>query len=154
MAEYASRGVANTALGLGIAGTALSTITGAGGLAGILGLGQRNAPPDPGDRPVTRYELDLIQQINGKNDEIVGLRAAQYADQKAEGLQAQISQQAVFNATTVATMNCIQQQVTALRGITQIVVPNRNVAPGWGAVEITPVPAPVVSGSSSTTAAG
>lgn len=45
MAEYASRGVATTALGLGIAGTALSAITGAGGLAGILDVGPRNTPP-------------------------------------------------------------------------------------------------------------
>jgi len=158
MAEYASRGVANTALGLGIAGTALSAITGAGGLAGILGVGPRNAPPpDPGDRPVTRYEMGLIQQINAKDNEIVSLKAAQYTDQRAEGLQAQISQQLAFNATAIETMKNQQEQIAELRGITRLVVPNRNVSPGWGPVDIWPatqVQTPAVSSGTASTSNG
>lgn len=158
--EYASKAVGTAALTTGIIGTSLGAIASAGGVAGILGLGGRQASADPGDRPVTRYELGLIQDINAKNDEIVGLKAAQYTDGKAAGLQAQISEQAVFNATAVATMGSIQQQVTALQGITRLYVPNENVAPGWGPAQVRPFPpfppfppvntAPTVQGSTST----
>ena len=155
MAEYASRPVANTALGLSIGSGVLSLVNSAGGLAGLLGFGQRNAPsPDPGDRPVTRYELGLIEENNALKDEIVGLKAAQYTDKAAAGLQAQISEQAVFNATTISTLGCIKQQVAQLQGMTQLVIPNRNVSPGWGSVEVTPAPlaaqTAAASGSAST----
>ena len=147
MAEFASKSVAGTALGLGIGSTAVSLINSAGGLAGLFGFGPRmnNPPPDPGDKPVTRYELGLVQENNALKDEIVGLKAAKYTDAKAEVLQGQISQQGVFNATAVATMNSIQQQVAQLQSITQIIVPNRNVEPGWGRVEVIPAPPPTVT---------
>lgn len=156
MAEYASRPVANTALGLSIGSTALGLINSAGGLAGLFGFGPRNAPPpDPGDRPVTRYELGLVQENNALKDEIVGLKAAQYTDKAAAGLQAQISEQAVFNATTISTLGCIKQQVQQLQGMTQMVIPNRNIDPGWGPVEVTPAAlAAKAAAASGSTAAG
>lgn len=138
--EYTSKNVGNAALTTGIIGTSLGAINGAGGLAGILGIGPKNTSTDPGDRPVTRYELGLIQEINAKDNEIVKLEAERYADNKAAALQAQVSEQAVFNATAVATMNGIAQQVAALQGITKLVIPNDNVAPGWGPAAVRPFP--------------
>ena len=53
-------------------------------------------------------------------------------------LQAQLAQQAVYNATNTATIGCIQNQVNQLLGLTKLVVPNTSVCPGWGNVTITP----------------
>ena len=60
--EYTSKGVGNAALTTGIIGTALGAMASAGGLAGLLGINPQR-PEDPGDKPVTRYEMGLIQQI-------------------------------------------------------------------------------------------
>ena len=119
--EYTSKGVGNAALATGIIGTSLGAISGAGGLAGLLGFGPRGPMGgDPGDRPVTRYEMDLIQQINAKNGEINRLEAEKYADGKAEVLQAQINQQAVWTAGATATMGFMNQQIQSLFGITKL----------------------------------
>lgn len=144
--EYASNAKANTGVALGAVGTGLGVLSGAGGLAGLLGIGPRNAPPpDPGDRPVTRYEMGLFKEISEKNDEIVLLKAEQYADNKDAGLQAQINQQAVWNATAGATMGCLAQQIQQLQSVTKLMIPNSSVAPGWGAVTIEPTPAPATA---------
>lgn len=144
--EYASNAKANTGVALGAVGTGLGVLSGAGGLAGLLGIGPRNAPPpDPGDRPVTRYEMGLFKEISEKNDEIVLLKAEQYADNKDAGLQAQINQQAVWNATAGATMGCLAQQIQQLQSVTKLMIPNGSIAPGWGAVTIEPTPAPATA---------
>lgn len=130
--EYTSRGVGNAALATGIIGTSLGALSSAGGLAGIFGLGPKNAPPppppDPGDRPVTRYEMGLFKEISEKNDEIVLLKAAQYSDGKAAGLQAQISEQVAWNAAANVTMANIAGQIQQLYGITKLMVPSSNIA--------------------------
>lgn len=144
--EYASNAKANTGVALGAVGTGLGVLSGAGGLAGLLGIGPRNAPPpDPGDRPVTRYEMGLFKEISEKNDEIVLLKANQYADNKDAGLQAQINQQAVWNATAGATLGCLAQQIQQLQSMTKLMIPNSSVAPGWGAVTVEPTPAPATA---------
>lgn len=143
--EYTSRAVGNAALTTGIIGTSLGALSGAGGLAGLFGLGPRPAPADPGDKPVTRYEMGLYKEISEKNDEIVLLKANQYSDNKDAGLQAQISQQAVWNATAGATMGCLAQQIQQLQGMTKLMIPNGNIAPGWGAVTVEPTPAPAAT---------
>lgn len=139
--EYASKAMAGTALGFGLAGTALGALEGAGGLAGLFG-GRNNQPTDPGDKPVTRYEMGLYKEIGDKNDEIVLLKAEKYADAKGETLQAQITQQAVWTAGATATMGFMGQQIQQLFGITKLVVPNSSVAPGWGPSMVSPIPIP------------
>ena len=126
--EYTSRGVGNAALTTGIIGTALGAMSSAGGLAGILGVGHRDSG-DPGDKPVTRYEMGLFQQINDKNDEITLLKANQYSDNKDLVLQAQINQQAVWNAAAMANMGNINQQIQQLFGITKLMIPDNLIVP-------------------------
>ena len=121
--EYASNAKANTGVALGAVGTGLGVLASAGGLAGVLGVTPKQAPVDPGDKPVTRYEMGLIQQINDKNDEIVLLKANQYADAKDAGLQAQITQQAVWTAGATATMGFMAQQIQQLFGVTKLGIP-------------------------------
>lgn len=145
--EYTSRAVGNAALTTGIIGTSLGALSGAGGLAGLFGFGPRGPVPpmDPGDKPVTRYEMGLFKEIADKNDEIILLKANQYSDNKDAGLQAQISQQAVWNATAGATIGCLTQQIQQLQSMTKLMIPNANVAPGWGAVTVEPTPAPATA---------
>ena len=126
--QYASNGKGNLAVTLGAIGTGLGAMAGAGGLAGLLGMTPNS---DPDNRPVTRYEMGLIQ-------ENTLLKANQYADAKATGLQAQISNQSVWNATQEGLIRAQAQQIQQLYSLTKLVVPNDSVMPGWGGVSIKP----------------
>lgn len=147
MAEFASKGVAGAALGTGIGGLSLGVLNAMGGCGLLSGLtgGCRSG----GDAVVSRYELGLVQEIAGKDARIGLLESQVYVDQKLtdvvkdytgqiNALQAQLAQQAVYNATNTATIGCIQNQVNQLFGLTKLVVPNTSVCPGWGNVTITP----------------
>ena len=126
--QYASNGKGNLGVTLGAIGTGLGAMAGAGGLAGLFG-GARGG--DPEDRPVTRYEMGLIS-------ENTLLKANQYADARANGLQAQIGQQSVWNATQEGILRSQAEQITQLYSLTKLVVPNDSVMPGWGSVTIKP----------------
>ena len=81
MSEYASKGVAGSGLGLGIAGTALGLLN--GGLGGVLG-GWGNCGNGCGDNaPVTRYELGQEQKIAELQAGIALRDANTYNDQKS-----------------------------------------------------------------------
>ena len=136
--QYATNGKGNLAVTLG--GAALGTALLNNGLMGNL-FGNGNA--DPGDRPVTRYEMELIRGSMAKDSEIAALKAQQYSDSKAAGLQAQICQQAVWNATQEGLIRCQAERIAQLYTLTQLVVPNGNVMPGWGPVTVLPTPGPV-----------
>ena len=127
--QYASNGKGNLGVTLGAIGTGLGAMAGAGGLAGLFGVGPRNG--DPEDRPVTRYEMGLIS-------ENTLLKANQYSDVRANGLQQQISNQAVWNATQEGILKEQTAQIAQLYSLTKLVVPNDAVMPGWGAVTIKP----------------
>jgi hypothetical protein len=156
MAEFASKGVAGSGLGLGIAGTALGVLN--GGLGNLLGgWGMNGNCGCSENMPVTRYELgqeskiaDLQSQIalrdaNVYNDQKL-LEVYKYFDGKIEGINSRLCDQAVWNATQTATISCMAQQIAALNGLTKLVVPNTSVCPGWGNVTITPAAAPTTAG--------
>lgn len=145
MAEFASKGVAGSGLGLGIAGTALGILN--GGLGNVLGTGYNCGCSE--NMMVNRYELNQENRI-AKLETEVALRDAniftdqkiadvyERLDSKIRGLEAGLNAQAVYNATNTATINCIQGQVAQLFSLTKLVVPNTSVCPGWGNVTITP----------------
>lgn len=147
--EYASKGVAGSGLGLGIAGTALGLLN--GGLNGVLGNNCHNGwnASCSENNMVTRYELGQESRISKLESEIA-LRDAniyndqkllelyKYIDGKLEGVNATLATQAVYNATQTAAINCMQGQIAQLFGLTKLVVPNTSVCPGWGNVTITP----------------
>lgn len=156
MAEFASKGVAGSGLGLGIAGTALGLLN--GGLNGILGY--NNGGYNNGFHNhvcsecshVDRYELGQESRIAQLESQIALRDANIYSDQKLvevykdlstriNGLEAGLGAQAVYNATNTANINCIQGQVAQLYSLTKLVVPNTSVCPGWGEITITPTPA-------------
>lgn len=105
--EYASKGLAGTALGFGIGGAAMSLAN--GGLGNLLGglnqnkrsevadvaaavtpamtvaamLAARQQEPTCSENmPVTRYDLDREQKLAAKDSEIALLKANTYNDQK------------------------------------------------------------------------
>ena len=140
--EYASKGVAGSGLGLGIAGTALGLLN--GGLNGVLGGGCNNGWNHgcSENSMVNRYELAQESRISKLESEIA-LRDAniyndqkllelyKYIDGKLEGVNATLATQAVYNATQTATINCMQGQIAQLFGLTKLVVPNTSVCPGY-----------------------
>lgn len=144
--KYASKGVAGSGLGLGIAGTALGLLNG-NGLAGLFGNNCNNGCSE--NNLINRYEAQQSARIAELETE-VKLRDAntytdnkilslyQYIDGKISGVEAQICQQNVYNATNTATINCIANQVAQLQGLTKLVIPNTSVCPGWGEVTVTP----------------
>lgn len=163
MAEFASKGVAGSGLGLGIAGTALGLLNGLGGMAGLAAnaAGCNNCGGCCSENtPVSRYEMNQTQTIAAKDAEIGLLKADKYTDQKLTEVTAYLMgqikdlsnevrankdeqagvnmQQAVYNATNTAAISCLQNQVAALQGLTKLVIPNSSVCPGWGAVKVTP----------------
>lgn len=146
MAEFASKGVAGTGLGLGIAGTALGVLNG-GWLGNLFGNGRNAACVE--DSMVNRYELGLQQRIaalesgialrdaNIYNDSKI-LETYKYFDGKIEAINARLAEQAVFNATQTSAMNCMGGQIAQLYSLTKLVIPNGSVCPGWGNVTVTP----------------
>ena len=131
--EYASRGVGNAALTTGIIGTALGVVDGMGGLAGLFG--DRRPPLNPEDRPVTRYEMGLIKESIGKDNEIALLKAQQYTDQVNAGIQAQIAGQNAWNAAQAVN---IQNMQNLLGKLVQPCIPNAALNPGYGQAVVFP----------------
>lgn len=148
MAEFASKGVAGSGLGLGIAGTALGLLN--GGLGNVLNTNNCACNHVCSENMVVnRYELSQENRIAQLESQIALRDANIYSDQKLvevykdlsariNGLEEVVNAQAVYNATNTATINCIQGQVAQLFGLTKLVVPNTSVCPGWGNVTITP----------------
>lgn len=155
--EYASKAVGNAGLATGIIGTALGALNGAGGLD-LLNVGPRR-PRDDGDIPVTRHDMGLYRELSEKDFKIAALESNKYTDQQVrelsdkmnakidafaaqtgmrfDGVQQQLNGQSVWNATQQANLACLQNQIAQLQSMTQLVIPNRSVMPGWGPVEIT-----------------
>ena len=150
--KYASKGVAGTGLGLGIAGTALGLLAGNGGI-NLFGNGNCGCSAD---HYVNRYEAEQSARIAELETE-VKLRDAntytdgkilalyQYVDGKVSGIEAQICQQNVYNATNTAAIACIQGQIAQLQGLTKVVIPNSSICPGWGDVTVSVTPAPTTT---------
>lgn len=142
--QYATNGKGNLAVTLGAIGTGLGALAGAGGLEALLGRGQNT---DPNEKPVTRYEMSLIRDSIAKDSEIAALKAQLYTDNKIAVVQGEISAQAVWNATQEGILRCQQERLAQLFGMTRLTIPNGNVSPGWGPVDVYPVPAATATAS-------
>lgn len=163
--NYASNAKANAGLATGIIGTALGALNATGG--NILGglMGGCNGCTHTGvcgsgcseNNLINRYEASQQARIAELETE-VKLRDANfytlsemgkfrdYVDSKFDRVEAQLCQQASYNATSTATINCMAGQIAQLQSLTKLVVPNSSVCPGWGDVTITPATAPTTAG--------
>lgn len=115
------------------------------------------------DKPVSRYEAAMMDKMAAKDAEIATLKSEKYTDEKIveatkyvdgkiEALAAEVRankeaqaavnlQQATYNGVNTATVQCMQNQIAQLLGLTKLVVPNTSVCPGWGNVTVTPATA-------------
>lgn len=116
--EFASKGLAGTALGFGIGGAALGLLN--GGLGGILGTGSGE------NAPVSRYDMNLIRDNMAKDGEIALLKADKYTDQKFADLndryserfrniESELARQAVHNQRTEDSFALAQADLHAVK---------------------------------------
>lgn len=139
--KYASKGVAGTGLGLGIAGTALGVM--AGGLNGTGGLfgnanNAYNRTEAEKDARIAALETEVkLRDSNIYTDSKI-LDLYKYVDGKFAAVEGELCQQRVYNATNTAAIGCIQGQVAQLMALTKLVIPNGSVCPGWGNVTVAP----------------
>lgn len=139
---------------------ALNTVLGAIGTAGAIGggnllgglLGGYNRPMEvitSDDKPISRYEAKMMQELSAKDGEIALLKADKYTDQKiveaTAYLQGEIRrvhdevrankdaqtavnmEQAVYNGTNTAAISCIKGQIAQLQSLSELVVPQSRV---------------------------
>lgn len=157
--EYASKAVGTAGLTTGIIGTALGALGGGMNLLGnVVPTQTRTACSD--EHYVTRYELNMVQQLAQKDSEIALLKSEQNTEIKIADVYERLitrinadrndqqkvnADQAVWNGVNTATMNCMSNQIAQLMSLTALRIPNTSVCPGWGDVKVTPV-APTVAG--------
>jgi hypothetical protein len=123
--EYASKGVAGSGLGLGIAGAALGLLN--GGLGNILGGGYNNVNCGCSDSHlVNRYEAGQAARIADLETEVKLRDSNIYTDQKIldvykyfdgenKAIRAALCDQAVKNAQIEGTFAVLGEQSKALR---------------------------------------
>ena len=82
----------------------------------------------------------MENKLVGKDSEIALLKSEKYTDEKIvdvyerlssriNGVEQQVSAQAVYNATANANIACIQNQVAQLQGLTKLIVPASSICP-------------------------
>ena len=133
---------------LGIIGTVLGSL-GVAGNGGVGGLFNAGGAVCHENMPINRYEAQQSARIAELETE-VKLRDANtftmgemgklrdYVDSKFAAVQAELCEQKVYNATNIATVNCLAGQVAQLMSLTKTVIPNSSICPGWGNVTVTP----------------
>ena len=140
--NYASKGVAGSGLGLGIAGTALGLLN--GGLGNLLNTGCATTRTGScgcnEDHFVDRYEASQSAEIARLNTELKLRDANTYTDQKSlemyqyidgrlRTIEGQICGQAVINSQLTANISCMQGNIATLMGLTKTVIPIGSVCP-------------------------
>lgn len=146
------QGNLNTVLGaLGAAGT-LSNGNLLGNLLGGIGNNYQRGPVEvvtSEDKPVSRHEAKMMQELGAKDSEIALLKADKYTDQKIveatsylqgeirrvedivrQNKDAQVAinmEQAVYNGTNTSALNCLRSQVAQLASLSELVVPQSRV---------------------------
>ena len=119
----------------GVLGTTLGGVGAVVGTAALLWTamrGQQNSGCSD-DRPVTRHELGLVQQINSKDAIIAKLESQIYTDAKFEAVntatQAAIAAQQRVNDAILASVNSLASQAAQFAGMTQTILSPRALAP-------------------------
>ena len=148
--DVASKGLGNTALGLGIAGLATSLL---GGGVSLMGMGRCNGmtanPHDPDARFVTKSETNLMQENSTLKTELAIQKSENYTDKKLvevtqyldtkmrkledkvdankDAQQAINAQQMAYNAAANANIDVLKSQVASLTSVTKLFIPSSNV---------------------------
>ena len=138
--EFSSKGVGNAGLTTGIIGTALGVLN--GGIPNLIGGigGNRNAGCCNENMPVNRYEAAQNARIAELETEVKLRDSTIYTDSKILEVYKNIDEklgivnqklcdQAVWNASQSANINCLATNVAALNALTKMVIPAANVCP-------------------------
>ena len=140
-----------------------NTVGASAGIASFLGLNagnilgggigyNRNAPVEvitSDDKPISRYEANMMDKLAAKESENSLLRSQVYTDQKIvdttaylmgkinnvasevranKDAQCEINrEQAVYNGVNTATLNCLKGQIAELQSLSELIVPARKV---------------------------
>lgn len=127
MAEFASKGVAGTALGLGAGALGIELIR--NGVGGLFG----GASPE--NTPVNRYEaskdariaeLETEVKLRDANTYTIGEinKVRDYFDRKFDRIEHELCEQKVYNATNTATLSCMGQQISGIQGVLATITKN------------------------------
>ena len=117
-----------------VAGAAMGLMT------GLLGSNSRGTCTCNEDHYVNRYEAtqnakiaELETEVKLRDSNIYTdgkiLELYKYVDGKFTAVDAALAQQAVYNATNTATVNCLAGQVAQLQSLTKTIIPITNVCP-------------------------
>ncbi|MDE6132836.1 MAG: hypothetical protein K2G04_05625 [Oscillospiraceae bacterium] len=124
--RYASNGKGNAGVALGIVGTALGALNSIGGGLWNGGncnrAGWGNCGSCSENTPVTRYDMQMQQELAAKDSKIALLEANTYNDQKniemykyVDGrfreFEAALAQQAVFNQKTADSFDLVRKDI-------------------------------------------
>lgn len=156
--EFASNGKGNLGVTLGAIGTGLSALNSNGMLGGLFNGGQSPTY-------VTKDVFDLQMQLVDSNKKNAILEADLNTEtkivdafkasiQRENGIRDELKQQireveakvdanaasqGVINAQIGSQVNLNTSQIGQLFSLTKFVIPNTNVCPGWGQVQIQPM---------------
>ena len=133
----------------GVVGTILGAIGTVGVVLGAMGLANRNANGGNGgcseDKPVTRYELGLVQTINAKDATIAKLESQIYTDAKFEAINTTVGAlnmaQQRINDNVQAMITQLASQAQTFAGLTQTILSPRAIAPAEAILKALPAPA-------------
>ncbi|MBQ6882532.1 MAG: hypothetical protein IJN55_08235 [Alistipes sp.] len=135
-----NQGNFNTVGAAGGIGWIAEKVLGGNPLGNLFGTNCRGSMGD--DAPITRYEANLLMQLQAKDSHIALLESNIYTDSKIadvyERLNAKINgnkdaqeainrEQAVLNATTTSVISCMKGQIAQLMSLTDMVVPQSKV---------------------------
>lgn len=137
-----NQGNFNTVGAAGGIGWIAEKVLGPGFLGGtpIMGANCRSVSGD--DAPLTRYEANLLMQLQVKDSHIALLESNIYTDSKIADVYERLNnkingnkdaqeainrEQAVLNATVTATVSCMKGQIAQLLSLTDMVVPQSKV---------------------------
>lgn len=129
--DYASKGVAGTALGL-LGGNGLNGILGGwGGYGNGCGYGNQMVNRYEAGQAARIAELETEVKLRDANAYTLGElnKVRNYVDAKFDAINGQLCQQAVVNAQTVANISCMQNAINTLSGLTKTVIPFSSICP-------------------------
>ena len=140
MAEYAPKGVSYAGMVTGIVGAAGAV---GNAVAEMMQARNRNQSRDPGDRPVTRYELDLIRENIAKDVQLAAKDGVHYTDTRIGEVKEFQAQQLAHNAAQDVLTKTLQGQVAGLYGLTKLAIPGFNIMPPFPVLKRLPPYLPV-----------
>ena len=134
--EAASKGLAGTALGIGIGALGLEALRG-GGLGGLFGgcngcngyNGGYSRYDAEKDATIARLEADkkLLESNIYTDSKITSVY--EVLNNKIEAVKEELCTQRVFNANSNAAISCLNAQIAQLMALTKVVIPAANICP-------------------------